>query len=416
MQNMQIVLFVALCSVLFWFGIRPALTRIDTDFPNYYTSSRLLMEGKDLSRLYDDEWFQEQITSYGMNQAGRFSPFPPITALIMMPVALFSPLRALQVWTVLNLGILVMSIALLSRIVGKNWLWSALLFLGSGLALINNFRFGQLYLVLTFLLILGYDSWRKFSPTRSGILFGIGSAIKYFPLILIPFYVARREWKIVFTCLLTLAVLYSLAIVIVGADIHTQFFSQVFTNHITGNLPSPFSATYQSWDSLLRRIFMYDPIWNPEPLIRSTEGFYLAKYSIIFSLITLATTALRRAKYTCGNDAQNIQFAIIIVAGMIVVPASATYHFLLLILPIAILVSAPQRPSRIMQKVILFIFVMIGFIPYRYFRPFDGRGVLTILAYPRLGLMITLFIAILFYVSRPLPPNGTDTSVSPAKT
>ncbi|MBI1808032.1 MAG: DUF2029 domain-containing protein [Ignavibacteria bacterium] len=408
--------FVILSSVLVWLGIIPALTRIDTDFPNYYTSSRLVIEGKDLSHLYDDDWFQDQILAYGMNQSGKFSPFPPITALIMIPLAWIAPLQALQVWTIVNIGIFIMCIVLLSKIVGKDWLWSALLFLGCGLALINNFRFGQFYLVLTFFLMLGYHSWRRASNIRSGILFGLGSAMKYFPLILLPFYIARREWKIVLTCLLTIVVMYGLALSLLGIEVHKQFLSQVIADHLAGNLPDPFSANYQSWDSLFRRIFWYDPLWNPEPVIRFTPGFYMAKYTIILSLIVLALAAVRRVKQTFGDDAPSIQFAIIIFTGMLIVPASATYHVLLLILPMGILLSTPQNSWTIIQRVMLWLFVMIGFIPYKFFRAFDGKGILTVFAYPRLGLIATLFIAILVYVWKPPHARTSEVCVSPTKT
>jgi hypothetical protein len=106
-----------------WKGIIPALTTVDTDFPNYYTSSRLLLEGKDMSRLYDDQWFQEQINAYGIEQQGKFAPFPPVTAVLMIPLALLPPLVALRVWTVCNISMCVAVIVMLCKISGRNWQW-----------------------------------------------------------------------------------------------------------------------------------------------------------------------------------------------------------------------------------------------------------------------------------------------------
>jgi uncharacterized membrane protein len=49
------------------------------------------------------------------------------------------------------------------------------------------------------------------------------------------------------------------------------------------------------------------------------------------------------------------------------------------------------------QKIILGLFIMIGLIPYRIFRVFDGRALLTVFAYPRLALMLAIFLASISY-------------------
>ena len=69
-----------------WWGIIPAFTAVDTDFPNYYTSSRLLFEGMELDKVYDDAWFQSKINSYDIKQEGKFSPFPPPTSMLMLQI------------------------------------------------------------------------------------------------------------------------------------------------------------------------------------------------------------------------------------------------------------------------------------------------------------------------------------------
>ena len=64
-------------------GVMPALYAIQSDFPNYFTSAKIVADGGDTARLYDDAWFQEQMRRYGVGEhfTGKFSPFPPATAL-----------------------------------------------------------------------------------------------------------------------------------------------------------------------------------------------------------------------------------------------------------------------------------------------------------------------------------------------
>jgi hypothetical protein len=91
-KYISIYLLIIFGGFNFWYGIIPAWNNINSDFPNYYTASRLLIEGKDLSKIYDDEWFNQQIKNYGINERGKFSPFPPPTIFVMVPFAVFDPL------------------------------------------------------------------------------------------------------------------------------------------------------------------------------------------------------------------------------------------------------------------------------------------------------------------------------------
>ena len=47
---------------------------------------------------------------------------------------------------------------------------------------------------------------------------------------------------------------------------------------------------------------------------------------------------------------------------------------------------------------ILGVYALIGFFPYRYTIPFEGRGGLTVLAYPRLFLLLTMFIVCVHFI------------------
>ena len=76
--------------------------------------------------------------------------------------------------------------------------------------------------------------------------------------------------------------------------------------------------------------------------------------------------------------------------GLALLPASATYHFVLLVLPVALLLSLrPQMPGPLYYAIFGLYFIL-GFIPYRYFIPFDGSGIYTLFAYPRLAVMTAI--------------------------
>lgn len=400
----QILLYVLLTALVLFLlirGIIPAMVSVGTDFPNYYTSARLLVEGKDVSRLYDDNWFQEQIHGYGMNQLGKFSPFPPMTAVVMTPLVFFSPENALRLWTVINLVLLAVAIVLVSRIANQSLLWGAFLFLLSGHALANNFRFGQVYLILTILVMLGYRYWINGEQKKTGLLLGLGAAIKYFPILFVVEFVARREWKTVFFAALTVILVSAIGIVVLGPSVNGQFALNVLGHHLQGDIQNPFSPIFQSWNSLFRRWFIMDQTRNPDPLFSSSTAYVSSLCTIYGLVVTSIVLVFKASTRKFGGDAQSVHFALLAIAGLLLLPASATYHFLLLSLPVALLLRG--NDWTIPQWGLAILYCFIGFIPYHFFERFESAGLLTLLAYPRLILMSFLYIfAIMIAWSGPL--------------
>jgi hypothetical protein len=390
MKRIQYISLAGLGLFLLIRGVVPAMESVDTDFPNYYTSARLLVDGGDMSRLYDDSWFQIQIYKYGMNQLGKFAPFPPITVFIMTPLVLLSPDNALRVWTLFNVFLLLLAIYLVSRITNRSWLWASILVLLSGHALANNFRFGQFYLLLTVLVICGYRYWIQGEQVKSGMLLGIGAAVKYFPILFFLEFIRRREWKIVLAGALTITLLTTAGIVVLGPALHEQFLHQVLGHHLAGNIQNTYSPAFQSWNSLFRNLFVFDPLRNPKPLVDSSTAYLLSLCCVYGLVIISLVVALLQLKHRTAISSQNIQFSLLGIAGLLLLPASATYHFLLLALPVALLLDGKEW--TIPQKSLGVVYGFIGFIPYHYFEQFQSRGILTVFSYPRLILMTGLFM------------------------
>jgi hypothetical protein len=99
---------------------------------------------------------------------------------------------------------------------------------------------------------------------------------------------------------------------------------------------------------------------------------------------------------------------IIGILTLLIAPATATYHFVLLWLPVGLLVRyLRQAGAPGHAYVLLGSYALIGFFPYGMTARFEGRGVLSLLAYPRLFLLLGMFASCLHCVwrrpvSRPL--------------
>lgn len=409
--SIQYTAAVCLTAFVVWKGIVPAWNDIGTDFSNYYTASRLLLTGRDTHKLYDDAWFNERIQEFGINERGKFSPFPPVTAFVMLPIARFDPMAAKRVWTIMNIGFLVLHVIILQEITGKKLPWVTNLTLLSGTALANNFRFGQLYLVLSCLIMISFLLWKRSGQSEAkqgsrvlaGTLLGIGAAVKYFPSVyLLPFGL-HREWKIVAAAFLSLAGLMGLSIMVFGMDVHIDFFRNAMLPHLTGSLShqTPYASVYQSWDSLLRTLFVLNPVENPAPLLEWPPGYVVGKFIVVALVLSSMGYALSRLKAYSDWQSTYLRFSVVAFAALVLLPASATYHFLLAIFPIALFAAATEdRQLRSFRIAAIAMYSAIGFLPLGFFGTFYGNGPEIVLAYPRLFLVSAIFGTVVWRIHR----------------
>ena len=378
-------------------GVLPALRVIDSDFPNYYVAARIVRDGKDPAKLYDDDWFQAKIYDNGIRQRGKFSPFPPPTALLFLPLTGFSPLAALRVVTLLNLAMLGAAVLLVSWTCGFSAIESAAFVLLSGVGLINCLRLGQLYIGVSVLMLLGIYLLARGREGWGGACLALPVPFKYFPAIFIAYLGIRGRWKVVISSAFVLAGICGASVAILGWPVHAEFLMSVLPNHIQSNLSQqdPFSVAFQSFDSLLRRPFVVDPARNPHPAADAYRIYLVLKPILILVLAALAGLGVCRVERR-GGSARNLSISLLGILGLLVAPATATYHFVLLWLPVGLLLSYLRGSgNRLLFALSIGFYAAIGLLPYTLVQSLAGQGLLSLAAYPRLWLMSALFLTAL---------------------
>ena len=124
-------------------------------FTSHYAASRLLSEGKEVSRFYDDGWFSVNVKRFVPEVYEIYYFNLPTTSIMMLPLVMFDYKTARIIWTIFNFIILLFAVGFLIRKFNYKELWTPLiliLFL-SFQPLYANFLFGQAY-VLIFILFL----------------------------------------------------------------------------------------------------------------------------------------------------------------------------------------------------------------------------------------------------------------------
>ena len=406
------LLLLGLAAYLLQKGVVPALTAVDADFPGYFTSARIVVDGGDTSRLYDDGWFREQIRRYGLESAknpGKFAPFPPPTALLLVPLARFQPLTALRIVTVVSVLCLILSSFLLARILAWHPVDSALLVLSSGGAIITGLRCGQPYILIATACILGYYLYLRGRPWLAGLCLGLFVPIKYFPVLILACFALRKEWRVVLGGVVAIAAVGLVSIAVLGWQVHQVFLLEIFGNHLAGRLSLrdqgvPFTAVYQSFDTLFSRLFVFDPLQNPLPLVAAPILRTLSLVTLKGAIALAAVASL--VKLARGSTSSFLAPSIGILAMLLLLlaPATATYMCVLLWLPVALLIDYfLARGAYALAYFILGAYTLIGFIPWNYTYLFEGRGGLTVLAYPRLFILLAMFAGCAWYIISPRP-------------
>jgi hypothetical protein len=403
----KVLLLAGLVAYIFLRGVIPAVTAITNDFPEYFTSAKSVRDGWDAAKLYNGAWFREQTHRYEVGSQdipGEFTPYPPPTALLLMPLTDFKPLTALRIVTGLNVVWLICSMFLLMRIFAWRLIDSALFVLFSGWALLTGLRFGHPYILISTFSLLGYYLYCKRMPWLAGLCLGIFVPVKYYPLIVIVGFAVHRQWRVVLGAGIAIAAVALVSIGVLGWQVHQIFLVDVLMNHLTGHLvPGPrFTAVFQSFDSLYERLFILDSARNPHPWLSAPLAATLAIVGTKGILVLAAAAALIHLVRV--RDARAIQpiIGILGILVLLIAPGSGTYALVLLWLPIALLIDYLLcERARVPAYLILFLYALIGFIPYGHTYQFEGHGGLTALAFPRLFLLLAIFVVCIYAVAIP---------------
>ncbi|MBN8583989.1 MAG: DUF2029 domain-containing protein [Ignavibacteria bacterium] len=329
----SISLFIILTGVFIYSVFIPSVQKINTDFPNYYVSSNMYLDGKDMKTAYDNVEFNRQLLMYGIDdQIVSYTPYPPLTALLMLPIAKLTPLDAKLWWNIFNLVVLLACIVVLSKIAQLDFFKCGLIFFLSGFALANNFMFGQVYLPVLLFLLLSMYFMQRDKDILSALFIALSIVLKFYTIFFIFLFIFKKRYKLLVYTIVFSLLIYIPVVLLTGFDLNWFYFTTIMPRLGDAWVGTVYAAEYQSWLSLLHRWFSYEPMLNPEPLFESTLAFYVLKYSYIFFILTLAISVLKRSA-----ENLKLELSLFCITCLLLLPVNASYQFVVLIPAAAIL-------------------------------------------------------------------------------
>ncbi len=245
------------------------------DFTGYYAASRLIVEQQDpynfdsISRLTASE----NLTC--VNCRYRYLPF---FATTLIPIVIVSPDFAQDAWIILNVVFLGATIWLGTIVIAGRFTPTVFVIVLAGVISFYSIRedstWGNVSILLGFLATLTYWLWRKERRLLAGVVLGIGITIKFFPAILVLYFLCKREFRIIVWSIVTTLILMVLPDLILGQDLLQHYLNSFFTINSQETIAIPSFIGNQSLRGFFARLELY---------IRGVEGDSFI--SIIASLL-----------------------------------------------------------------------------------------------------------------------------------
>ncbi|HZP50921.1 glycosyltransferase 87 family protein [Actinocrinis sp.] len=224
------------------------------DLNVYRLGGRAWLDNKDL-------YGQLPLTRNGLNLGFTY---PPISAIVMSPLAMVPARVAGILITAITLGLLLSVIALFLRTAGiaaagRSWRLAALLLPVAALfePLRTNLAYGQINVILMALVAFDCLSpatwWRAAGKPVGwprGALVGLAAALKLTPAIFVLYFVARRQWRAAITSIASFFVVTGLGVLCAPQDSHEYWTKMVFD---TGRIGPLVFAGNQSLNGFLYR-------------------------------------------------------------------------------------------------------------------------------------------------------------------
>jgi hypothetical protein len=405
--RLETALLAALVVLLFWMGILPAWRVLNTDFPNYYLVARLLREGYSLDRVYDWIWLQRIKDHWGIDQSlVGFAGLTPFSALPIFPLSIFSALTAKRIWIVVNLILLAGSTELLHRstALGRRRIW--LLALLAILPLRTNFLFGQMHLLVLFLMVLAWYFHHRNRELACGACVACAAALKVYPLLFVLFFLWKRQWRAALATLATAVIIVLIGSLWMGKDLLSVYALQMLPRSLQGETLDPYNFHAASAATLFHHLFLFEPALNPAPAFDS-PSLYAVLYPLWQVAIFLPLLAVLRPSPT-DPDREQMEWAAFLFCLLVLSPVPSSYHFVVMILPVILCVDMLLRrnkPALALAATSLYFLISVAglFNPGAHWGPVLS----TLLAFSRLWFGIALFALFLVCLYTDRTPHLT---------
>jgi ubiquinone/menaquinone biosynthesis C-methylase UbiE/membrane-associated phospholipid phosphatase len=339
-----------------------AIARGHGELKIYTRASARLLAGEEIYRAVDYKQFS----------------YPPFFALPAMPLLALPEILQAPAWYLVSLLAMVAGVVVVmrqiwpmlgapgERVGPSHIIFIALLALLSWVHLTASIEYGSHDLLLFFLLALGMSAWAAGTPVWAGIFLGLGAAAKATPLLFLPVFLWRREFRAAGVLAAT-ATAATLAEDVLfprrDGSLWVAVWYRMFVSPLEVGGPAhvngvwwPSNHLNQSLSATLYRLFTEIPgyarkvpdvsLLNPGPT--AVHAVILIGQLAVLGLLARVT---RRCRHPTGPPEERA-FQLLGVAGavcaamLLLSPMTGRQHFAILFVPLAVCLADFLRQAR----------------------------------------------------------------------
>lgn len=225
----------------------PWIGRSGPDFWILFKGARNWLRG---GSMYD-------LVAVHENHFGHVFKVPPFYGMLFLPFVNQDGLMILFWHRIMNMLLL----AGMLLVVSRHFHIGLLSVPGVGLLMLLNMRpiadtvaYGQIDIVLLFLLIVALVASREGHDRWAGAAVALGTLFKLYPVLLLLFFIVKRQWQALLGFVLAMLICNGIAIAVVGWDMH-----MVYLLHVVPNIGGGTSwVENQTVNGFLSRLFAPD--------------------------------------------------------------------------------------------------------------------------------------------------------------
>ncbi len=353
-----------------------AFTRSGKDFWILFKGARDWARG---GSLYD-------LDAVMTNHVGAVFKVPPFYGMLFTPFVFQDGLQILFFHRMINLGLMIATALVWLRMfrpLPRWWGVATLLILLNSRPLADTIAYGQIDLLLLFLLTCALWAMRSERNDLAGILVALGTLFKVYPLILLAFFVLKGRWRAVGGFLIGMLVFNGIAIAVMGWEMHRIYLFEVIPR-IGGTTSWVENQTISGFLARITDVPFDAHIFENRAL--SLLGTALS------GLLSLAACWLTLRPADGRSTAFALQYAQFLLLMVLAVPAAWMHYETLLVLPFGLLLLhlREQVVSLPRAVVIALAFALVSYGNQWSFNGTTVMGFLTIagISYKFYGMLL----------------------------
>lgn len=184
------------------------------DFPVYYAAGRSLLGGR--VDLYAADFAVSRVMDYR---------YPPLFLVLLAPLWLVPYSIASYIWYLLSavqiMGCVYINIRTFPEL-RSSWRGWILIALGTASYFVMVLHYGNAHLLATFLLFASLYGFLQGRAAVSGLFMALAITIKLTPVLLLPYFVLKRKWKLLAAVTLFLVILNLLPAAYFGVRLNNE--------------------------------------------------------------------------------------------------------------------------------------------------------------------------------------------------